>query len=54
MKFLDEQGNPGSPLQGQAILYYGDDSDRFAIAFADLADVYVRHTIAETADVAAV
>ena len=25
IRFLDPQGNPGSPLQGQAMLYFGED-----------------------------
>jgi ParB family chromosome partitioning protein len=33
VKFLDPQGNPGAPLQGQAILYYGDNVDLFRREF---------------------
>lgn len=29
VKFLDPQGNPGAPLQGQAILYFGNHPDLF-------------------------
>lgn len=53
IKFLDEQGKPGAPLQGQAALYYGDDVDRFARAFGDVADIYVRHKISQPAELAA-
>ena len=53
IRFIDEHGaRIGTPLQGQAILYYGDDVDGFASAFADLADVYVRHTVEEPAALA--
>lgn len=35
VKFLDTEGNPnGSPLQGQAILYFGVDSDGFCREFS--------------------
>lgn len=33
IKFLDPQGNPGAPLQGQAIVYMGDSVDAFVDAF---------------------
>lgn len=33
VKFLDENGKPGAPLQGQAILYFGDLSAKFINAF---------------------
>jgi phage N-6-adenine-methyltransferase len=33
IRFLDPHGNPGAPLQGQAILYIGDDSRGFCSAF---------------------
>jgi phage N-6-adenine-methyltransferase len=33
VKFLDEDGNPGSPLQGQAILYFGVDVKIFVNNF---------------------
>lgn len=29
VRFLDPEGNPGAPLQGQAILYYGDNTSKF-------------------------
>jgi len=34
IRFLDPQGNPGSPLQGQAIIYSGPNADRFQESFA--------------------
>jgi phage N-6-adenine-methyltransferase len=33
IKFLDPQGAPGAPLQGQAIIYSGPNSDAFCAAF---------------------
>lgn len=33
VKFLDPDGNPGAPLQGQAILYYGDNPEKFLKEF---------------------
>jgi phage N-6-adenine-methyltransferase len=33
VKFLDSDGKPGAPLQGQAIIYAGDDVDKFEAAF---------------------
>jgi len=35
VKFLDPDGNPGAPLQGQAVLYLGKRRQQFAKAFAD-------------------
>jgi phage N-6-adenine-methyltransferase len=34
IRFLDPDGNPGAPLQGQAIIYCGPDPDVFSEAFA--------------------
>ena len=34
IKFLDTNGNPGAPLQGQMILYYGNDSEGFVSRFS--------------------
>lgn len=34
IRFLDPEGNPGAPLQGQAIIYCGPDADAFKEAFA--------------------
>jgi phage N-6-adenine-methyltransferase len=34
VKFLDPQGNPGAPLQGQAILYTGSNVDKFIAEFS--------------------
>lgn len=42
VRFLDPDGNPGAPLQGQAILYFGFDPDGFCERFADFGFV-VRH-----------
>lgn len=33
IKFLDPQGKPGAPLQGQAIIYMGDNIELFVTAF---------------------
>ena len=33
VKFLDPQGNPGAPLQGQAIVYAGPNVDSFFVEF---------------------
>jgi len=42
IRFLDPQGNPGAPLQGQAIIYCGPNVDRFQEAFASFGLV-VKH-----------
>jgi phage N-6-adenine-methyltransferase len=42
IRFLDPQGNPGAPLQGQAIIYCGPSPDAFEEAFAAFGLV-VRH-----------
>jgi phage N-6-adenine-methyltransferase len=34
VKFLDPDGNPGAPLQGQAIMYFGTEPDKFGEAYA--------------------
>jgi len=34
VRFLDPEGNPGAPLQGQAILYFGDNEDGFISNFS--------------------
>ncbi len=39
VKFLDPQGNPGAPLQGQAVLCLGGDAFRFHKAFAEFGPV---------------
>jgi phage N-6-adenine-methyltransferase len=41
-KFLDPEGRPGAPLQGQAIIYSGPDPDAFEQAFGGFGLV-VRH-----------
>lgn len=35
VRFLDPDGNPGAPLQGQAVIYLGDAGVEFAENFAD-------------------
>jgi len=42
IRFLDPQGNPGAPLQGQAIIYCGPDAASFSEAFIGFGLV-VRH-----------
>jgi len=42
VKFLDPDGNPGAPLQGQAALYFGAEIDDFAKEFEQYGFV-VRH-----------
>lgn len=44
VRFLDPQGNPGAPLQGQAVLFFGADSKigSFSKAFAGFG-VILRH-----------
>ncbi len=34
IRFIDPDGNPGAPLQGQAVLYMGDNRETFAAIFA--------------------
>ena len=34
VRFLDVDGNPGAPLQGQMIVYFGSDADKFCSEFA--------------------
>lgn len=42
IRFLDPEGNPGAPLQGQAILYFLGDPQRFADNFSAFGAV-VKH-----------
>ena len=35
VRFLDPYGNPGAPLQGQAVIYMGDRPKAFCSAFAE-------------------
>jgi phage N-6-adenine-methyltransferase len=44
VRFLDPQGNPGAPLQGQAILYAGGKPEAFEAAFSAFG-VVLRHGI---------
>jgi len=41
IRFLDTDGNPGAPLQGQAIVYAGQDVELFADEFKDIGFVMV-------------
>lgn len=34
IRFLDPDGNPGAPLQGQAVIYMGSQTERFCILFS--------------------
>lgn len=43
IKFLDEEGNPGAPLQGQVFLYFGDETPSFAEVFKVFGAVLVRN-----------
>lgn len=36
VKFLDPEGNPGAPLQGQAVLYLGASPGEFSLEFSGL------------------
>lgn len=43
VRFVDPQGNPsGAPLQGQAVLYLGDNAFRFARSFEDIGPTLVK------------
>lgn len=43
VRFLDPDGNPsGAPLQGQAVVYMGDNPYRFARAYGELGQVLVK------------
>lgn len=42
IKFLDEDGNPGAPLQGQAFMYFGKATKRFLPAFNDFGLCVIR------------
>ena len=39
VRFLDPEGNPGAPLQGQAVLYFGERRDVFAEEFGQFGAV---------------
>ena len=50
VRFIDPEGNPsGAPLQGQAILYFGGDADRFASEFCRFGYVFVGRPMAVAA-----
>jgi ParB family chromosome partitioning protein len=40
VKFLDPEGKPGAPLQGQAVIYLGDDAEAFRAAFEQFGPVW--------------
>lgn len=40
IRFLDPEGNPGAPLQGQAILYFGKNAVEFAEEFSKYGKCY--------------
>ena len=40
IRFLDPEGNPGAPLQGQAILYFGKEYEKFMDEFSQYGSVY--------------
>ena len=40
VRFLDPQGNPGAPLQGQAIVYFGDARQKFFDSFSQFGEVF--------------
>ena len=35
VRFLDPEGNPGAPLQGQAVIYLGPNTEHFAAVFSE-------------------
>lgn len=41
VKFVDRDGNPGAPLQGQAVLYAGKNVDSFTSAFSKFGVVMI-------------
>lgn len=43
VRFLDPEGNPGAPLQGQAVVYAGDDPDGFCAEFCGIGFVVLLH-----------
>lgn len=45
VKFLDPYGEPGAPLQGQAIIYIGENVDGFLDAFSGMGWVAVIHGV---------
>ena len=42
VKFLNEDGKLGSPLQGQIIMYIGNSSDKFKEIFSQHGEVYLK------------
>ena len=49
VRFLDQDGKPGAPLQGQAVLYFGTSSERFTNEFSQLGIVTDTSSNAEPA-----
>lgn len=45
VKFLDPQGNPGAPLQGQAVIYLGKKAVHFSTAFQTFGPVLFHEPI---------
>ena len=52
VKFIDQDGTPGAPLQGQAILYFGDEPQAFIDNFEvfGFCVLHVKQTVKSTLD----
>jgi hypothetical protein len=42
VRFLDPEGNPGAPLQGQAIVYFGSNTKEFSKHFSQFGAIFYR------------
>jgi len=42
IKFLDINGKPGAPLQGQIVIYIGDSTDKFSNVFSKHGEVFLK------------
>jgi hypothetical protein len=42
VKFVDQNGDGCTPTQGQAFLYFGDNSNLFAECFIDVGIIFAR------------